>query len=231
MALIRFGPIPTVKEGQIFPSREALAMAGLHRSHQRGIDGNSKDGASAIVLSGGFKDNHDLGDEILYTGEGGNDPTTGRQIGDQDINSPGNSGLIQSMNKKLPVRVIRSSNHKSLFSPKSGYKYDGIYYVEDYQLTKGKDGYKIVRYVLRKAHSEPLKVMIYSLVQLEQLNSKNEIKSSWYSIGIDPPENFNAIKISEDSNLANILLGRSIGDEFQLGPSKGKINSILKYKS
>ena len=231
MALIKFGPIISVKEGQIFPSREALASAGVHRSHQRGIDGNSTDGASAIVLAGGFKDNYDLGDEILYTGEGGNDPSSGKQIGDQNIYSPGNSGLILSMNNKLPVRVIRSSNHKSLFSPKSGYRYDGIYYVEDYQLTKGKDGYKIVRFVLRKGHSEPLKVMIYSLVQLEQINSNNEVKLSWYSIGIDPPDNFNAIKVSSESNLANILLGKSIGDEFQLGLSKGKINSILKYKS
>jgi len=231
MAAIKFGPIPSVKEGQIFPSREALAMAELHRSYQRGIDGNPTDGASAIVLAGGFIDNYDLGDEILYTGEGGNDPSTGKQIGDQDIESPGNSGLIRSMLKKLPVRVIRSSKHKSPFSPISGYKYDGIYYVEDYQQTKGKDGYKIVRFVLRKEHSEPLKVMVHSLVQLEQLNSNNEVKFTWYSIGIDPPENFYANKISSDSNLANNLLGKSVGDEFQLGPSQGKINSILKYKS
>ena len=231
MATIYFGPIPSVKEGQIFPSREALAIAGVHRSYQKGIDGNGVDGASAIVLAGGFKDNYDLGDEILYTGEGGNDPSSGKQIGDQNIYSPGNSGLILSMNNKLPVRVIRSSNHKSLLSPKSGYKYDGIYYVEDYQLTKGKDGYKILRFVLRKGHSQPLKVMIYSLVQLEQINSNNEVKLSWYSIGIDPPENFNAIKIGSDSNLSNNLLGKTIGEEFQLGPSKGTIQSILKYKS
>ena len=231
MALIRFGPIPTVKEGQIFPSREELATAGVHRSHQRGIDGNSTDGASAIVLAGGFKDNYDLGDEILYTGEGGNDPSTGKQIGDQNIDGPGNSGLIRSMLKKLPVRVIRSSKHNSTFSPKSGYKYDGIYYVEDFQQTTGIDGYKIVRFVLRKVQSEPLKVMINSLVQLEQLTSEKKVKLSWYSIGIDPPDNFNAIKISSERNLAKILLGKSIGDEFQLGPSKGKINSILKYKS
>jgi hypothetical protein len=231
MALIRFGSIPTVKEGQVFPSREALSNAGLHRSHQRGIDGNTTDGAAAIVLAGGFKDNYDLGDEILYTGEGGNDPATGRQIGDQDINSPGNSGLIESMNRKLPVRVIRSSNHKSQFSPKSGYRYDGIYYVVDYQITKGKDGFVIIRFVLRKEQQLTNIVMVHSLVKLELLNSNNEVKYSWYSIGIDPPENFYASKIGSESNLAINLLGKSVGDEFQLGPSKGKINSILKYKS
>ena len=58
-----------------------------------------------------------------------------------------------------------------------------------------------------------------------------EVNLSWYSIGIDPPENFNAKNITSEGNLAKILLGKSLGDEFQLGPSKGKINSILKYKS
>ena len=69
--------------------------------------------------------------------------------------------------------------------------------------------------------------MIYSQVQLEQLNSNNEVKFTCYSNGIDPPENFYANKISSDSNLVNNLLGKSVGDEFQVGPSKGKINSVL----
>lgn len=231
MALIKFGPIPSVKEGQIFPSREALAIAGVHRSYQKGIDGNGVDGASAIVISGGFVDDFDFGDQIIYTGEGGNDPISGRQIADQNINSPGNSGLITSMKNNYPVRVIRSSKHKSTFAPVTGYRYDGLYYVKDCQQTKGKDGFNIVRFVLNKDHIEPLKVNLFSLVQLEQLNSNNELKFTWYSIGIDPPENFNAIKIGSDSNLSKNLLGKTIGDEFELGPSKGKINSILKYKS
>lgn len=231
MATIYFGPIPSVQEGQIFPSREALATAGVHRSYQRGIDGNGAEGASAIVLSGGFKDDYDLGDEILYTGEGGNDPATGKQIADQDLKSTGNSGLITSMLKKFPVRVIRSSKHNSPFSPKAGYRYDGIYYVQDFQQIKGKDGFIIIRFVISKAQIEPSQVMVYSLVQLELLDFNKEVKFTWYSIGIDPPENFHANKISADSNLANNLLGKFVGDEFQLGPSKGKINSIMRYKS
>ena len=115
MATIYFGPIPSIKEGQIFNSREELAIAGVHRSYQKGIDGNGADGASAVVISGGFIDDFDFGDEIIYTGEGGNDPLTGRQIADQDIKSPGNSGLIKSMKNNYPVRVIRSSKHKSTF--------------------------------------------------------------------------------------------------------------------
>ena len=37
MALIKFGPIPSIEVGQIFPSREPLAIAGVHRSYQKGI--------------------------------------------------------------------------------------------------------------------------------------------------------------------------------------------------
>jgi putative restriction endonuclease len=35
---------------------------------------------SSIVLSGGYVDDEDLGDMIIYTGEGGRDAATGRQI-------------------------------------------------------------------------------------------------------------------------------------------------------
>ena len=118
---IFFGIPEGVSEGDIFPSRRGLIDSRLHRSTQRGIDGNSTDGSSAIVISGGYIDDYDFGDEILYTGEGGNDPNTGRQYKDQSITSPGNSGLILSMRRKLPVRVIRSSKHNSPFAPKTGY--------------------------------------------------------------------------------------------------------------
>jgi len=225
----KFGHINSVTEGQVFPTREALANAGLHRSHQKGIDGNSNEGVSAIVISGGYTDDYDLGDEILYTGEGGNDPSTGKQVGHQDIDSPGNSGLVKSMKDRLPVRVIRSSKHNSDFSPKSGYRYDGLYYVEDYELTTGKDGYKIIRFTLRKR--QELIVKPYSIVKIEHMDAIGNKKQSNYSIDIDPPNGFNAKKIGIDSNLTRTLLGKSIGDTYEIGPTKGVIRSIIKYKS
>lgn len=101
----KFGHINSVAEGQVFPTREALANAGLHRSHQKGIDGNSNEGVSAIVISGGFIDNKDFGYVLHYTGEGGNDPLTGRQIRDQTISSAGNAGLLVSMKKNFPLEL------------------------------------------------------------------------------------------------------------------------------
>ena len=225
----KFGHIDSVIIGQVFQTREALANAGLHRSHQRGIDGNGNEGASAIVMSGGYVDDYDLGDEILYTGEGGNDPATGKQVGHQNIESPGNSGLIKSMRDKLPVRVIRSSRHESDFSPKTGYRYDGLYYVEDYELTTGKDGFKIIRFTLRKP--QELIVKPHSIVKIEHMNAEGNKKLSNYSIDIDPPKGFIAVKLKIDSNLTRSLLGKSVGETYEIGPTKGIIKSIIKYKS
>jgi len=47
---------------------------------QAGIVGGTGSGAESIVLSGGYTDDEDHGDEIIYTGDGGRDPRTGRQI-------------------------------------------------------------------------------------------------------------------------------------------------------
>ena len=62
-----------------------------------------------IVLSGGYEDDKDLGDEIIYTGEGGRDPNTGAQVADQTV-TRGNKQLIENCNIGHPIRVIRAIN-------------------------------------------------------------------------------------------------------------------------
>ena len=52
------------------------------------------------------------------------------------------------MNEGLPVRVIRGFNHKSKFSPKSGYSYAGLYSVVDAWEEIGKSRFKICRFRL-----------------------------------------------------------------------------------
>ena len=64
-----FGQIEGVTEGQIFQSRQELHDANVHNGLMRGIGMKG----SSIVLSGGYVDDEDLGDEIIYTGEGGRD--------------------------------------------------------------------------------------------------------------------------------------------------------------
>lgn len=143
---IIFGEIEGVVEGGFFEGRKEMMPNSFHRSWGSGIDGNRNDGVAAIVLSGGYEDDLDLGDEIVYTGAGGN--KSGRQVEDQTWENTGNAGLLKSMDAGLPVRVIRGSKHKSSFSPKSGYVYAGLYSVVDAWEDIGKNGYKICRFRL-----------------------------------------------------------------------------------
>lgn len=145
---IVFGEIEGINEGDWFEGRKEMMPTGFHRKWGSGIDGNSKEGTSAIVLSGGYEDDSDDGDLIVYTGAGGNDPNSGKQIADQTWLNPGNAGLLKSMNDGLPVRVIRGFKHKSQFSPKTGYTYAGLYNVIDAWQENGKSGFNICRFKL-----------------------------------------------------------------------------------
>jgi putative restriction endonuclease len=64
---------------------------------------------SSIVLSGGYVDDEDLGDVIIYTGEGGRDPNTGRQVADQQL-TLGNKALAENHLNGIPIRVHRGSS-------------------------------------------------------------------------------------------------------------------------
>lgn len=144
-----FGHIFGYPEGSWFESRVALSQAGLHRPRIAGISGTESEGADSIVLSGGYEDDEDLGDEIVYTGHGGRDQDTGKQVASQKL-TRGNLALAKSKLQGLPVRVIRGSTHKSDNSPSVGYRYDGLYRVEDYWQERGRAGYYIWRYRLVK---------------------------------------------------------------------------------
>jgi putative restriction endonuclease len=143
---IIFGEIDSIKEGHLFEGRKQMMPSSFHRSWGSGIDGNGKEGTAAIVLSGGYSDDADLGDEIIYTGAGGN--INGKQVKEQTWMNPGNAGLLKSMNEGLPVRVIRGHSHKSPLSPKKGYAYAGLYSVVDSWEEKSAFGPIICRFRL-----------------------------------------------------------------------------------
>lgn len=66
-----FGEIPEVSVDRVFATRKALSRARVHRPTQAGISGAEKEGADSIVLSGGYEDDQDFGNVIVYTGHGG----------------------------------------------------------------------------------------------------------------------------------------------------------------
>lgn len=136
-----FGHIKDIFVGDIFPTRADLARAGIHRPRQAGISGSEKIGADSIVLSGGYEDDDDRDHEIIYTGEGGRDINTGKQVSDQFL-SRRNLALAKSRDFELPVRVVRRV--------KEGYRYDGLYQVVDCWHDTGKSGFLVWRFRLVK---------------------------------------------------------------------------------
>jgi putative restriction endonuclease len=146
MADRTYGEIPGYPPGSTFANRTELAASKVHRPNQAGICGG-KDGAESIVVSGGYIDDQDHGNEIIYTGQGGNDPATKRQIADQVL-TLGNAGLARSQLDARPVRVIRGAGGDPAWSPSSGFRYDGLFRVVDHWHKVGKDGYLIWRFRL-----------------------------------------------------------------------------------
>ncbi len=141
------GEIQGIPQDSAFVTRRELYDAGVHRALQSGIVGAASTGAESIVLSGGYVDDEDLGNEIIYTGRGGRDPSSGRQIANQQFTGQ-NQALVTSCLQGLPVRVVRGSENDSPHSPVSGYRYDGLYRVDSYWHAPGNDGFLVCRYRL-----------------------------------------------------------------------------------
>jgi len=145
-----FGHIQGTEEGQVFVSREKLGLSGIHTPPKAGIWGRQDEGSASIVLSGGYADDIDDGEYILYTGQGGRDPVSGKQIKDQQF-TLGNKGLQLNKEYNRPVRVTRG--HQVDRGPDEGYRYDGLYYVTDYERVKGREGFFVCRFHLQKEQS------------------------------------------------------------------------------
>jgi putative restriction endonuclease len=144
-----FGDIAGYPEGSCFGTRLELSQAGLHRPMVAGISGSGRIGANSVVLAGGYEDTEDFGDEILYTGHGGRDPETGCQVTHQTL-TRGNLALACNKLYGLPVRVIRGARQRSPYAPAAGYRYDGLYSVDEYWREVGKAGFYIWRFQLVK---------------------------------------------------------------------------------
>jgi putative restriction endonuclease len=75
------GHVPGISPGTFFRDRQELHEKQLHRGLMRGIAPHR----SSIVLSGGYVNDEDMGNVIIYTGEGRRDPNTGRQVAEQQL--------------------------------------------------------------------------------------------------------------------------------------------------
>nr|XP_029484427.1 E3 ubiquitin-protein ligase UHRF2-like isoform X3 [Oncorhynchus nerka] len=170
-----YGPVPGVPVGTTWKFRVQVSEAGVHRPHVGGIHGRSNDGSYSLVLAGGFEDEVDRGDEFTYTGSGGRDLSGNKRIGEHSFDQTlthynralalncdapiNDKDGAESRNWRAgkPVRVVRSSKGRriSKYAPEEGNRYDGIYKVVKYWPEKGKCGFLVWRYLLRRDDLEP----------------------------------------------------------------------------
>jgi putative restriction endonuclease len=143
-----FGTPDGVKVGDLFIDRRDLHDRRIHAPLQAGISGSRSEGADSIVVSGGYVDDEDHGDFLIYTGHGGNDANTRRQVEDQSPDASGNAGLITSMVQGFPVRVVRGPHRGSPYAPPTGYQYAGLFLVVDAWMENGRDRFQIMRFKL-----------------------------------------------------------------------------------
>jgi putative restriction endonuclease len=135
-----------------YDTRDKARIAGLHAHEQAGISGTASEGADAIVLNGGYPDDHDDGDVIIYTGHGGQNQRK-QQIADQSLDDTGNAGLVRSQLEGLPIRVIRGFEEKSKYAPTKGYRYDGLYRVVRHWFKTRDDGFRVLQFRMVKIGS------------------------------------------------------------------------------
>jgi euchromatic histone-lysine N-methyltransferase len=153
------GHVPGTAVGDFFYYRTELYVVGLHRAMQAGISqvdlGGDKIGCS-IVASGGYEDDEDHGETMMYTGHGGNNKSDKRQVRDQ-VPEGGNLALKNSCYKGQPVRVIRGhSNIPTNQSPsKKLYSYDGLYNVISESLEFGNSGFRVFKFKLERRPGQP----------------------------------------------------------------------------
>lgn len=174
-----------IKPGTQFANRRELGASGIHRQIQAGIAWTNSEGAYSIVLSGGYEDDEDYGTVIVYTGEGGRDSDTGKQIADQAL-SGGNLALARSKLEGTPINVTRGYKHTSPYSPATGYQFAGKYVVTEYWPETGKSGYRIYRFRLEAVNTPQIVDQSKELPTVERrtYTSQRLVRDTKQALGI-----------------------------------------------
>ncbi|CAO2833089.1 unnamed protein product [Amaranthus hypochondriacus] len=148
----RIGVVPGVEIGDIFYFRMEMCVLGLHAPSMAGIDymtvkNDMEDEplAVSIVSSGGYDDDADDADVLVYTGQGGgNYSNKGKEASDQKLER-GNLALERSARRGNQIRVIRGIRDTTNPSLKI-YVYDGLYTIQDSWIDRAKSGASLFKY-------------------------------------------------------------------------------------
>ncbi|TXG72443.1 hypothetical protein EZV62_001022 [Acer yangbiense] len=154
------GPIPGILIGDLFFFRMELCVVGLHGQAQAGIDylpgSQSASGepiATSIIVSGGYEDDEDGGEVLVYTGHGGQDKLN-RQCEHQRLEG-GNLALERSMHYGIEIRVIRGIKKYEGSVSNKVYVYDGLYKILDCWFDVGRSGFGVYKFRLVRIVGQP----------------------------------------------------------------------------
>ncbi|KAJ3703088.1 hypothetical protein LUZ61_006793 [Rhynchospora tenuis] len=155
----RIGLVPGVHVGDIFFFRMEMCVIGLHAPSMGGIDymklgDEAEPVAICIVSSGGYENDEDDPDSLVYSGQGGN--------GDQKL-VKGNLALERSLHRKNPVRVVRGLKDPSVPSGKI-YMYDGLYKIQNSWKDTAK-GFSVFKYKLVREPGQPAGMSVFKMTQ------------------------------------------------------------------
>ncbi|CAI9754783.1 unnamed protein product [Fraxinus pennsylvanica] len=165
----RIGHVPGVEVGDIFFFRMELCIVGLHTPSMAGIDYmnvkitvDEEPVAVSIVSSGGYDDQGDDGDVLIYSGQGGVQRRDG-QMFDQKLER-GNLALENSLHRANEVRVIRGIKDIAGSNGKI-YVYDGLYKIQESWTEKNNSGCNVFKYKLVRVPGQPEAFTLWKSIQ------------------------------------------------------------------
>ncbi|XP_023737917.1 histone-lysine N-methyltransferase family member SUVH9 [Lactuca sativa] len=183
------GAIPGIYVGDVFNFRTELCVLGIHGQIQAGIDylssshsSNGEPIATSVIVSGGYEDDEDSGDVIVYTGHGGQDKHSKQVVHQRLIG--GNLAMERSMHYGIEVRVVRGLKYKGGASDKV-YVYDGLYKITESWFEMGKSGFGVYKFKLVRMEDQPeMGSSLLKFAETIKTNPKEARPLGYYSLDI-----------------------------------------------
>ncbi|GAA4000389.1 hypothetical protein GCM10022408_09330 [Hymenobacter fastidiosus] len=113
------------------------------------MSGTQAEGVDSLVLADQYEDDLFTEELIWYTGHGGRDAKTGKQVTDQLLTCR-NAAFLTSRESGQPVRVLQKVTDEVRGQV---YRYEGLYTVLDSRYEQGKSGFMVWKFLLKPRKS------------------------------------------------------------------------------
>ncbi|KAJ0979031.1 hypothetical protein J5N97_014505 [Dioscorea zingiberensis] len=165
----RIGHVPGIEVGDLFYFRIEMCLVGLHAQSVSGIDymtarfGDEDDPvAVAVVSAGGYENDDEDADVLIYTGQGGSGKNDKNKL--MTRNLKGATLLL----REVCIVAMRLGNPtaKDVSSPGSKiYIYDGLYKINKSWVEKAKSGFNVFKYKLVREPGQPDGIVTWKMIE------------------------------------------------------------------